>query len=103
MKKEITHYYCFSISTKIKTKNKLQNHFKEFLMAMHSDLYLANEVEKVKLYIIEKAKELNKEYHRCTPLNISFKRYTEGGNFYLIGFDYCPLTLMSAHLIELSR
>mgnify|MGYP000978479633 CR=1 FL=1 len=76
MKETPTHYYCH-FSGGIQTKNKLQEQFSCFLRGMEGELYQAKELSKIKEYIIEKAKELNEEYPRCKPLNISFAQYSK--------------------------
>ena len=100
MKKTPTHYYCNLVGG-IQTKNKLQEKFSCFLREMDGELYQAKELDKIKKYIIEKAKELNEEYPRCKPLNITFTQYSEKDKNYLCGFEFSTFVLMPAYLIKL--
>ncbi|WP_304288973.1 hypothetical protein [Capnocytophaga leadbetteri] len=67
----------------------------------YGELYQAKELDKIKEYIIEKAKELNEEYPRCKPLNISFAQYSEKDKHHLCGFEFDNFILMPAYLIKL--
>lgn len=100
MKETPTHYYCNLVGG-IQTKNKLQEQFYCFLEGMNGELYEAKELSKIKEYIIEKAKELNEEYPRCKPLNITFTQYSEKDKNYLCGFEFSTFVLMPAYLIKL--
>ena len=100
MKETPTHYYCNLVGG-IQTKNKLQEKFSCFLREMDGELYQAKELDKIKKYIIEKAKELNEEYPRCKPLNITFTQYSEKDKNYLCGFEFSTFVLMPAYLIKL--
>ena len=100
MKETPTHYYCNLVGG-IQTKNKLQEQFSCFLRGMNGELYEAKELSKIKEYIIEKAKELNEEYPRCKPLNISFTQYSRKDGHYLCGFEFDNFILMPAYLIKL--
>ena len=100
MKETPTHYYCNLVGG-IQTKNKLQEQFSCFLRGMDGELYQAEELNKIKEYIIEKAKELNEEYPRCKPLNISFTQYSEKGKHYLCGVEFDIFILLPAYLIKL--
>ena len=100
MKETPTHYYCNLVGG-IQTKNKLQEQFSCFLREMDGELYQAKELDKIKKYIIEKAKELNEEYPRCKPLNITFTQYSEKDKNYLCGFEFSTFVLMPAYLIKL--
>ena len=100
MKETPTHYYCNLVGG-IQTKNKLQEQFSCFLREMDGELYQANELDNIKKYIIEKAKELNEEYPRCKPLNITFTQYSEKDKNYLCGFEFSTFVLMPAYLIKL--
>ena len=100
MKETPTYYYCHLVGG-IKTKNKLQEQFSCFLREMDGELYQAKELSKIKEYIIEKAKELNEEYPRCKPLNISFAQYSEKDKHHLFGFKFSNFILMPAYLIKL--
>ena len=95
MKETPTHYYCY-FGSDIKTKNKLQEQFYCFLEGMNAELYQAKELDHIKKYIIEKAKELNEEYPRCKPLNITFTQYSEKDKNYLCGFEFSTFVLMPA-------
>ena len=100
MKETPTHYYCNLVGG-IQTKNKLQEQSYCFLEGMNGELYEAKELSKIKEYIIEKAKELNEEYPRCKPLNITFTQYSEKDKNYLCGFEFSTFVLMPAYLIKL--
>lgn len=100
MKETPTHYYCNLVGG-IQTKNKLQEKFSCFLREMDGELYQAKELDNIKKYIIEKAKELNEEYPRCKPLNITFTQYSEKDKNYLCGFEFDNFILMPAYLIKL--
>lgn len=100
MKETPTHYYCHLVGG-IQTKNKLQEQFSCFLREMDGELYQEKELNKIKEYIIEKAKELNEEYPRCKPLNISFAQYSKKDRHYLCGFEFSNFILMPAYLIKL--
>lgn len=100
MKETPTHYYCY-FGSDIQTKNKLQEQFSCFLREMDGELYQAKELDNIKKYIIEKAKELNEEYPRCKPLSISFTQYLRKGEHYLCGFEFDNFILMPAYLIKL--
>ena len=100
MKETPTPYYC-DCSYGIQTKNKLQEQFSCFLRGMNGELYQAKELDKIKEYIIEKANELNQEYPRCKPLNITFTQYSEKDKNYLCGFEFSTFVLMPAYLIKL--
>ena len=100
MKETPTHYYCNLVGG-IQTKNKLQEQFSCFLRGMEGELYQAKELDNIKKYIIEKAKELNEEYPRCKPLNITFTQYSEKDKNYLCGFEFSTFVLMPAYLIKL--
>lgn len=98
MKETPTHYYCHLVGG-IQTKNKLQGQFSCFLREMDGELYQAKELSKIKEYIIEKAKELNEEFPRCKPLNISFAQYSD--KHHLCGFEFSNFILMPAYLIKI--
>lgn len=100
MKETPTHYFCH-FSNGIQTKNKLQTQFSCFLRGMEGELYQAEELNKIKEYIIEKAKELNEEFPRCKPLNISFTQYSRKDEHYLCGFEFDNFILLPAYLIKL--
>ena len=100
MKETPTYYYCHLVGG-IQTKNKLQGQFSCFLREMDGELYQAKELSKIKEYIIEKAKELNEEYPRCKPLNISFAQYSEKDQDHLCGFEFSNFILMPAYLIKI--
>ena len=100
MKEIPTHYFCHLVGG-IKTKNKLQEQFSCFLREMDGELYQAKELNKIKEYIIEKAKELNEEFPRCKPLYISFAQYSRKDRHYLCGFEFDNFILMPAYLIKL--
>ena len=100
MKETPTHYYCY-FSNGIQPKNKLQEQFSCFLRGMNGELYEAKELSKIKEYIIEKAKELNQEFPRCKPLNISFTIFVEDSKIHLLGFPFSNFILMPASLIKL--
>ena len=100
MKETPTHYYCY-FGNGIQTKNKLQAQFSDFLRGMKGELYQAKELSKIKEYIIEKAKELNEEFPRCKPLNISFAQYLEKDKHHLCGFEFSNFILMPAYLIKI--
>ena len=100
MKETPTHYYCY-FGNGIQTKNKLQAQFSDFLRGMKGELYQAKELSKIKEYIIEKAKELNEEFPRCKPLNISFAQYSEKDKHHLCGFEFSNFILIPAYLIKL--
>lgn len=100
MKETPTHYFCHLVSG-IQTKNKLQEQFSCFLRGMDGELYQAKELSKIKEYIIEKAKELNEEFPRCKPLNISFAQYSEKDKHHLCGFEFDSFILRPAYLIKL--
>ncbi|SQA74540.1 hypothetical protein [Capnocytophaga sputigena] len=100
MKEIPTHYYCHLVGG-IQTKNKLQGQFSCFLREMDGELYQAKELSKIKEYIIEKAKELNEEFPRCKPLNISFAQYSEKDKHHLCGFEFSNFILMPAYLIKI--
>ena len=100
MKEIPTHYYCHLVGG-IQTKNKLQEQFSCFLREMDGELYQAKELDKIKEYIIEKAKELNEEFPRCKPLNISFAQYIEKDKHHLCGFEFNSFILRPAYLIKL--
>ena len=100
MKETPTHYYCHLVGG-IQTKNKLQEQFSYFLREMDGELYQAKELNKIKEYIIEKAKELNEEYPRCKPLNISFAQYAEKYKYYLCGFEFENFIIVPAYLIKI--
>ena len=100
MKETPTHYYCHLVGG-IQTKNKLQRQFSCFLREMDGELYQAKELSKIKEYIIEKAKELNEEFPRCKPLNISFAQYSEKDKHHLCGFEFNSFILRPAYLIKL--
>lgn len=100
MKEIPTHYYCHLVGD-IQTKNKLQGQFSCFLREMDGELYQAKELSKIKEYIIEKAKELNEEFPRCKPLNISFAQYSEKDKHHLCGFEFSNFILMPAYLIKI--
>lgn len=98
MKETPTHYYCY-FSDGIQTRNELQEQFYCFLRGMSGELYRADELTKIKQYIIDKAKELNEEFPRCKPLNISFAIFVDG-KIYLFGFKFSNFILMPAYLIK---
>ena len=100
MKEIPTHYFCHLVGG-IQTKNKLQKQFSCFLREMDGELYQAKELSKIKEYIIEKAKELNEEFPRCKPLNISFAQYSEKDKHHLCGFEFSNFILMPAYLIKI--
>lgn len=100
MKETPTHYYCY-FGNGIQTKNKLQAQFSDFLRGMKGELYQAKELSKIKEYIIEKTKELNEEFPRCKPLNISFAQYSEKDKHHLCGFEFSNFILMPAYLIKI--
>ena len=100
MKETPTHYYCHLVGG-IQTKNKLQEQFSYFLREMDGELYQAKELDKIKEYIIEKAKELNEEYPRCKPLNISFSQYSEKDKHHLCGFEFENFIIVPAYLIKI--
>ena len=100
MKETPTHYFCHLVGG-IQTKNKLQEQFSYFLREMDGELYQAKELDKIKEYIIEKANELNEEYPRCKPLNISFAQYVEKDKHHLCGFKFNSFILRPAYLIKL--
>lgn len=100
MKETPTHYYCY-FGNGIQTKNKLQAQFSDFLRGMKGELYQAKELSKIKEYIIEKAKELNEEFPRCKPLNISFAQYSEKDKHHLCGFEFSNFILIPAYLIKI--
>nr|DAN68531.1 MAG TPA: hypothetical protein [Caudoviricetes sp.] len=100
MKETPTHYFCH-FSNGIQTKNKLQAQFSCFLRGMNGQLYRADDLTKIEQYIIEKAKELNEEFPRCKPLNISFAIYLEDSKLYLRGFEFSTFILMPAYLIKI--
>lgn len=100
MKETPTHYFCHLVGG-IQTKNKLQEQFSCFLREMDGELYQAKELDKIKEYIIEKAKELNAEFPRCKPLNISFAQYVEKDKHHLCGFEFNSFILRPAYLIKL--
>ena len=100
MKETPTHYFCH-FSNGIQPKNKLQTQFSCFLRGMSGELYRADDLTKIEQYIIEKAKELNEEYPRCKPLNISFTQYSRKDGHYLCGFEFDNFILMPAYLIKL--
>ena len=100
MKETPTHYFCHLVGG-IQTKNKLQGQFSCFLREMDGELYQAKELDKIKEYIIEKANELNEEYPRCKPLNISFAQYVEKDKHHLCGFEFNGFILRPAYLIKL--
>ena len=100
MKETPTHYFCHLVGG-IQTKNKLQEQFSYFLREMDGELYQAKELDKIKEYIIEKANELNEEYPRCKPLNISFAQYVEKDKHHLCGFEFNSFILRPAYLIKL--
>ena len=100
MKEIPTHYFCHLVGG-IQTKNKLQEQFFCFLREMDGELYQAKELNKIKEYIIEKANELNEEYPRCKPLNISFAQYIEKDKHHLCGFEFNSFILRPAYLIKL--
>ena len=100
MKETPTYYYCHLVGG-IQTKNKLQGQFSCFLREMDGELYQAKELNKIKEYIIEKAKELNEEFPRCKPLNISFAQYSEKDKHHLCGFEFSNFILMPAYLIKI--
>ena len=100
MKEIPTHYFCHLVGG-IQTKNKLQEQFSCFLREMDGELYQAKELDKIKEYIIEKANELNEEYPRCKPLNISFAQYVEKDKHHLCGFEFNSFILRPAYLIEI--
>jgi hypothetical protein len=100
MKEIPTHYYCHLVGG-IQTKNKLQEQFSCFLREMDGELYQAKELNKIKEYIIEKANELNEEYPRCKPLNISFAQYVEKDKHHLCGFEFNSFILRPAYLIKI--
>lgn len=100
MKETPTHYFCHLVGGK-QTKNKLQEQFSYFLREMDGELYEAKELSKIKEYIIEKANELNEEYPRCKPLNISFTQYAEKDKHHLYGFEFNSFILRPAYLIKL--
>lgn len=100
MKETPTHFYCHLVGG-IQTKNKLQEQFSCFLREMDGELYQAKELNKIKEYIIEKANELNEEYPRCKPLNISFAQYVEKDKHHLCGFEFNSFILRPAYLIKI--
>ena len=100
MKETPTHYFCHLVGG-IQTKNKLQEQFSYFLREMDGELYQAKDLDKIKEYIIEKANELNEEYPRCKPLNISFAQYVEKDKHHLCGFEFNSFILRPAYLIKL--
>nr|DAF37222.1 MAG TPA: hypothetical protein [Caudoviricetes sp.]DAK04046.1 MAG TPA: hypothetical protein [Caudoviricetes sp.] len=100
MKEIPTHYFCHLVGG-IQTKNKLQEQFSCFLREMDGELYQAKELNKIKEYIIEKANELNEEYPRCKPLNISFAQYVEKDKHHLCGFEFNSFILRPAYLIKI--
>ena len=100
MKEIPTHYFCHLVGG-IQTKNKLQEQFSCFLREMDGELYQAKELDKIKEYIIEKANELNEEYPRCKPLNISFAQYVEKDKHHLCGFEFNSFILRPAYLIKI--
>ena len=100
MKETPTHFFCHLVGG-IQTKNKLQEQFSCFLREMDGELYQAKELNKIKEYIIEKANELNEEYPRCKPLNISFAQYVEKDKHHLCGFEFSTFILMPAYLIKI--
>lgn len=100
MKEIPTHYFCHLVGG-IQTKNKLQEQFSYFLREMDGELYQAKELDKIKEYIIEKANELNEEYPRCKPLNISFAQYVEKDKHHLCGFEFNSFILRPAYLIKI--
>ena len=100
MKEIPTHYFCHLVGG-IQTKNKLQELFSCFLREMEGELYQAKELNKIKEYIIEKANELNEEYPRCKPLNISFAQYVEKDKHHLCGFEFNSFILRPAYLIKI--
>ena len=99
MKETPTHYYCNLVGG-IQTKNKLQAQFSSFLRGMNGELYRADDLTKIEQYIIKKAKELNEEFPRCKPLNISFSIFVDG-KIHLFGFKFSNFILMPAYLIKL--
>ena len=100
MKETPTHYYCY-FSDGIQTRNELQEQFYCFLRGMSGELYRADDLTKIEQYIIEKAKELNEEFPRCKPLNISFAQYVEKDKHHLCGFEFNSFILRPAYLIKL--
>lgn len=100
MKEIPTHYFCHLVGG-IQTKNKLQEQFSCFLREMDGELYQAKELDKIKEYIIEKANELNEEFSRCKPLNISFAQYSEKDKHHLCGFEFNSFILRPAYLIKI--
>ncbi|WP_281639712.1 hypothetical protein [Capnocytophaga sputigena] len=100
MKEIPTHYFCHLVGG-IQTKNKLQEQFSCFLREMDGELYQAKELDKIKEYIIEKANELNEEFPRCKPLNISFAQYSEKDKHHLCGFEFNSFILRPAYLIKI--
>lgn len=100
MKETPTHYYCHFVCG-VQTKNKLQAQFSSFLRGMNGELYRADDLTEIKQYIVEKAKELNEEFPRCKPLNISFAQYSGKDEHYLCGFEFDRFILEPAYLIKL--
>jgi len=68
---------------------------------MSGELYRADELTKIKQYIIDKAKELNEEFPRYKPLNISFAQYVEKDKHHLCGFEFNSFILRPAYLIKI--
>ena len=103
MKGNPSFYYCL-LDNGTQTKNKLQAEFSEFLRGMEGELYQAANLDVIKRYIIEKAKELNKKYPRCKALEVSFKQYSkENYIHYLCGIEFNAFRLIPAYLIELEN
>ena len=100
MKETSTHYYCY-LGNGIQTKNKLQAQFSCFLRGMNGELYRADDLTKIKQYIIEKANELNQQYPRCKPLSVTFTQYFDNNKHHLCGFEFDNFILMPAYLIKL--
>ena len=69
---------------------------------MEGELYQAANLDVIKRYIIEKAKELNKKYPRCKALDVSFEQYSKENHIhYLCGIDFNTFRLMPAYFVKL--
>ena len=103
MKGKPSFYYCL-LDNGTQTKNKLQAEFSEFLREMEGDLYQASDLDKIKRYIIKKAKEFNKEYPRCKALDVSFEQYSKENHIhYLCGIEFNTFRLMPAYFVKLKN
>ena len=91
-----SHYYI-EASNSLRTKNKLQAEFADYLQSLSSKLIDAAKLPELKSKILEKQTKLNEKYPRCTPLNISFWNPSGGKKLVISGFYGLSFSINDAY------